>query len=89
MNERAKVFAAPEEREEFFRLAARVFNVPREKLSGDLPRGGIQEWDSVNHFRLVMEAEELFGIRYDIAEIPILGKMEDFFMDKTALDSRR
>lgn len=78
MNERERAFADPQKREEFFRLAARIFGVPREKLRDDLPRGGIQEWDSVNHFRLVMEAEELFGIRYDIAEIARLGKLEDF-----------
>lgn len=59
-------------------LAARVFGVDRRSLSPGSRRGDIAEWDSINHIRLAMEAEELLGTRYAIERIPAMEKLEDF-----------
>ncbi len=67
-------------REAFVALAARVLKVPREKLSGAAEYGSIPEWDSVNHLRLVMEAEPRFGVRYPLESIPNLKKLDDFLI---------
>ena len=67
-------------REAFLALAAEVFGVDRTALSGDTVRGGIGQWDSVNHLRLVMEAEKRFGTSYAIEQIPALERIDDFLI---------
>ncbi len=72
-------FDDPAKREEFLALAARIFGVGRESLSEDTAKGDIAEWDSVNHLRLVMEAEAAFRVRYPLERIPALARLSDFF----------
>ena len=67
-------------REAFLALAAEVFGVERSTLSGDTMRGAIEQWDSVNHLRLVMEAEKRFGTSYAIEQIPALERIDDFLI---------
>ena len=67
-------------REAFIAFAAGVLKVPRERLSGETEYGSIPEWDSVNHLRLVMEAEPRFGVRYPLESIPALKKLDDFLI---------
>ncbi len=73
------VFAKYERREEFFALAARVFGVDRAELAGETAYESIPGWDSVNHLRLVMEAERMFDVRYPLERIPSLLTLSDFF----------
>ena len=65
-------------REAFLAFAAGVFKVPRETLSGATACGSIPAWDSVNHLRLVMEAEERFGVSYPLERVPELKTLDDF-----------
>ena len=67
-------------REAFLALAARVFKVPRESLSGASAYGSFPEWDSVNHLKLVMEAEAAFGVSYTFERIPALKTLDDFLI---------
>ena len=67
--------------EELFLLAAEIFECPREELSPATRRGTVAGWDSINHLRLVMEAERRLGIRYALEEIPALETLGDF-LDK-------
>ncbi len=72
-------FDDPAKREEFLELAARIFGVSRATLAEDTAKGDIAEWDSVNHLRLVMEAEAAFQVRYPLERIPALARISDFF----------
>lgn len=65
-------------REAFLALAARVFGVPRERLGDACAYGTPPEWDSVNHLRLVMEAEKAFGVSYPLGRIPEMRAIDDF-----------
>lgn len=65
-------------REAFTAFAAKVLKVEPSRLSGETRRGSIPEWDSVNHLRLVMEAEERFGTAYPLERIPALETLDDF-----------
>ena len=65
-------------REAFLVFAARLLGVPRESLSGATAYGSVPAWDSVNHLRLVMEAEKRFGVRYPLETIPSLKTIDDF-----------
>lgn len=67
-------------REAFLTFAAGVLKVPRGTLSGDSACGSIPEWDSVNHLRLVMEAEPRFGVSYPLERIPELKTIDDFLV---------
>lgn len=67
-------------REAFLTFAAGVLKVPRATLSGDSACGSIPEWDSVNHLRLVMEAEPRFGVSYPLERIPALKTIDDFLV---------
>lgn len=65
-------------REAFIAFAAHVLKVPRERLSGETGYESIPEWDSVNHIRLVMEAEKRFGVRYPLERVAKLKTLDDF-----------
>ena len=67
-------------REAFAAFAAEVLKVPRESLCGDVGHGSIPEWDSVNHLRLVMEAEPRFGVHYPLERIPEIKTLDDFLV---------
>lgn len=63
--------------EAFAAFAAGVLGVSRETARG-ASFGSIPEWDSVNHLRLVMEAEPRFGVAYPLEEIPGMRSAPDF-----------
>lgn len=65
-------------REAFIAFAAGVLKVSRDKLSGSTAMGSLPEWDSVNHLRLVMEAEPRFGVAYPLERVPELKTIDDF-----------
>lgn len=65
-------------REAFLAFAAKVFKVDRATLSGETSYGSIPEWDSVNHLKLVMEAEARFGVSYPLERIPFMKTLDDF-----------
>lgn len=67
-------------REAFIAFAAEVFGVDRRELSGNTKRGEIAAWDSVNHLRLVMEAERRFGVSYPLETVPELVSIDDFLV---------
>lgn len=67
-------------REAFIAFAAEVFGVDRRELSGNTKRGEIAAWDSVNHLRLVMEAERRFGVSYPLEAVPGLVCIDDFLV---------
>lgn len=50
-------------------LMADVLEVPLERLSSDVDREALPEWDSLAHLRLITALEEEFGVRPSMAEI--------------------
>lgn len=68
-------------REAFLAFAARVLKVDRARLTGGTAYQSIPEWDSVNHLKLVMEAEAEFGVSYPLERIPLLKTLDDFLVD--------
>ena len=68
------------ERERFFALAARIFEVSRTELTDATAYQSIPGWDSVNHLRLVMETEQEFGVSYPLERIPAMLKLGDFLV---------
>ena len=64
----------------FLVFAAGVFKVDPATLDGETAYGSIPAWDSVNHLRLVMEAEKFFGSSYALEQIPALRKLDDFLI---------
>ena len=74
----AVTFSDPTRREAFFSLAARIFGVDRPSIDGATAYESIPGWDSVNHLRLVMEAERAFGVKYPLERIPSLMTLNDF-----------
>ena len=64
-------------REALCALAASIFGVDTATVR-TTSYGSIPQWDSVNHLRLVMEAEERFGVSYPIERIPEMRTIGDF-----------
>lgn len=64
--------------EAFIALAAEVFGTERERLSPASAFGSVPEWDSVNHLRLVMEAEKRFGFAYPMEAIAEMKTLSGF-----------
>lgn len=74
------VFATDGMKESFFSLAAEIFEVERAVLTGETRYGDVPGWDSVNHLRLVMEAERRFGVSYPLEKIPSMRTLSDFLI---------
>lgn len=73
-------FNSAESRERFFVLAAEIFEVERAAVSETTRYGDLAGWDSVNHLRLVMEAERRFGVSYPLEKIPSMRTLSDFLI---------
>ena len=73
-------FNSAESRESFFVLAAEIFEVERAAISETTRYGDVSGWDSVNHLRLVMEAERRFGFSYPLEKIPSMRTLSDFLI---------
>lgn len=73
-------FNSAESRESFFVLAAEIFEVERSAISETTRYGDVSGWDSVNHLRLVMEAERRFGVSYPLEKIPSMRTLSDFLI---------
>ena len=67
------------ERERFFALAARIFGVEPSALDDNTSRDTLDAWDSVNHIRLVIEAERLFSVRLALGDIPGVSTLGGLF----------
>ena len=65
--------------QDFLQFAARVLGVSQNCLTLDLAYGGIPEWDSVMHLRLVMELEAAYGVSIPIEVVPELKTLGDFY----------
>jgi acyl carrier protein len=67
----------------FIALAAEVFSCARSSLSAETGIGSIAGWDSVNHLRLVMEAEKRFGVVFAMERIGEMKSLADFVDEAT------
>ena len=76
----AEAFATAERRATLRALAARIFGVDPSVLTDETTRGSLPAWDSINHLRLVMEAEQRFGTHYALEQIPELKSLNDFLI---------
>jgi acyl carrier protein len=59
---------------------ADVFGVPESDVTLESSPDTVPEWDSVGHFKLILQLEEVFGIRFPANEIGSLttaGKIQD------------
>lgn len=43
-------------------VVAKVFNIAAASVTDDLEFNGIREWDSLNHFNLMLELEQVYGV---------------------------
>lgn len=59
---------------------ADVFGIDPIVVTPDSSPETIPDWDSIGHFKLILQLEEIFGIRFPAAEIGSLrsaGKIQD------------
>jgi acyl carrier protein len=55
-----------------------LFDDPTIVLKPETTANDIEEWDSMNHITLVVEAEQRFGIRFQTAELEKLKDIGEF-----------
>jgi acyl carrier protein len=58
------------------KVVSRVFGVPEGQVTPAWNRETIQDWDSVNHLKLILGLEEEFRLRFPTSEIPNLVSVE-------------
>ncbi|MGK2908665.1 MAG: acyl carrier protein [Sphingobium sp.] len=61
-------------------LMSDVLEVPPDRISGDVDREALPEWDSLAHLRLITALEEEFGVRPSMAQIGSIYSMGDLVM---------
>ena len=54
-----------------------VFDDENISLSNEMSADDIENWDSLNHVKLLLACEETFGIKFDVQEIEDLKKVKD------------
>ena len=55
-----------------------VFDMPGLVVKAELSASDIEEWDSLNHVRIISATEDLFGIRFTAEEIDNLNCVGEF-----------
>lgn len=65
--------------EDIFRLAAEIFHVPVEDLSGESSPKTVKGWDSFNQLNLMIEAESRFGVRIPAARVASIRTLGDLY----------
>jgi acyl carrier protein len=55
-----------------------LFDDPTIELTPGTTANDIEEWDSMNHITLVVEAEQRFGIKFQTAELEELKNVGEF-----------
>jgi acyl carrier protein len=58
------------------KVISQVFGIPEGQVTPGLSRDTIEDWDSVNHLKLILALEEEFHLRFPLAEIPNLVSVE-------------
>ena len=64
----------------------RVFDLDPASITSDMSPRTIPAWDSVGHINLVLELEEVFGVRFSSDEIPELntvGRLQEAVARRT------
>lgn len=54
------------------KIMAQVFNVDENTITMDTVKDDIEEWDSLEHIKLVLEIEDSYKIKFDLDIIPEL-----------------
>lgn len=65
--------------QDFLDFVAGVFGVEPTEIDGDTSCQEYEKWDSMMHLRLVMEAEEQYGIEIPMEEVPNIRTLEDIY----------
>jgi len=55
-----------------------LFDDPTIVIAPETTASDIEEWDSMNHITLVVEAEQRFGVRFQTAELEKLKDVGEF-----------
>ncbi|NMB33098.1 MAG: acyl carrier protein [Clostridium sp.] len=64
--------------EELIILVSEILNLDKKDISLDTERENTPSWDSLNHIRLIAEAEERLNIRIPFESVPNIRKIGDF-----------
>lgn len=54
---------------------SRVLNLDPSSITPDTSPRSTAAWDSVGHINLVLELEDVFGVRFQTEEIPLLDSV--------------
>lgn len=52
------------------KLIAEFFNQPEDNISLSTSNNDIEEWDSLEHIKLILEIEEKFNVKFPLDVIP-------------------
>jgi acyl carrier protein len=63
-------------RERVQRAMADLFDLEAAEITAQTSPETLEAWDSVNHLSLVMALEQMFGVAFDLDEIPELTSLE-------------
>lgn len=65
--------------EEFTEFIAQVLGVPKEKITSDTLQGDVDEWDSLAHFKLVIQIEGKYGVKIPVNKVSSIKSVADFY----------
>jgi acyl carrier protein len=54
-----------------------VFDEDDLKISPDMTANDVEEWDSLNHIRMIVAVEEQFGVKFSSAEVGSLNDVAE------------
>jgi acyl carrier protein len=68
---------SPQIHQQVVAIFAEIFQIEIDSQVEDIDRTEIEEWDSVNHLRLVAELEEIFQISLSDEEVTTITSLRD------------
>lgn len=57
-------------------LIAKHFNLQPENITSNTSKDEIEDWDSLEHIKLILEIEEEFKIKFSLDAVPLLTSVK-------------
>ena len=64
-------------KEKLKELIAEVLELEKEKITDEIGRDTLEEWDSFSHLQIFMELEERYNVKFTIEEIQQINTFKE------------
>lgn len=58
------------------KIVAKHFNIPVEAVNTETSKDNVEDWDSLEHIKLILEIEDEFKMKFPLEKIPFITSIQ-------------